>query len=111
METLFSNVRYCHESRWLVINEWVFGATYQQHGDRSKNTCPINFSFICSRSSGASDYIAEWWQVNNKYQLKWIAYHEMNDVTLRDDGTLIKEVDTIHQVLVYCFTHLHPDLD
>lgn len=107
----FSNVRYCHESRWLVINEWVFGATYQQHGDRSKNTCPINFSFICSRSSGVNDYIAEWWQVNNKYQLKWIAYHEASDVTLRDDGTLIKEFDTIHQVLVYCFTHLHPDLN
>jgi len=97
MET-FSNVRYLHESGWLVINEWVF-----------QNTCPNDVSFICSRSSGVNDYIAEWWHINNKYQLKWKAYHE-DDVNVRYDGTLIKEVDTIHQVLLYCFTHLHPDL-
>ena len=107
MET-FTNVRYSHESGWLVINEWVFGAASQSAS--RQNNCPVDVSFICSRSSGVNDYIAEWWHIDNKYQLKWIAYHEMDDVTVRCDGTLIKEVDTIHHVLVYCFTHLHPDL-
>jgi len=38
-------VQYLAESGWLVINEWV----YQP-----------DTSFICSRSSGVNDYIAEW---------------------------------------------------
>jgi hypothetical protein len=109
METL-ANVRYSPESEWLVINEWVFGASPQQHRTSVQNTYPNDTSFICSRSSGASDYIAEWWHINGKYQLKWIAYHEMDDATVRCDGTLITEVDTMHKVLLYCCTHLHPDL-
>ena len=97
METL-TDVRYSPESEWLVINHWVF-----------QNTYPNDVSFICSRSSGVNDYIAEWWYINGKYQLKWKAYHE-SDVDVRCDGTLIKEVDTVHDVLLYCSTHLHPDL-
>ena len=95
MET-FSDIRYYPELERLVINQWVF---YQKEQP--------NPSFICSRSSGVNDYVAEWWYNNNKYQLKWKTYHEY-DVNVCENGTLIKEVDSIYEVLVYCHTHLHP---
>ena len=41
--------------------------------------------------------------------VKWKPYDE--DVDTRTNGTLIKEVNTIHEVLVYCCTHVHPDLE
>ena len=108
METL-SNVRYLPELGCLIINQWVFENTFHKNTD-----------FICSRSSGPYDYVAEWWRVNDKYQLKWKSYNEVewwhmnnknkHDVNVLENGTLIEEVDTIHKVLVYCVTHLHPDI-
>ena len=90
------NGRYLCDN-YLVINEWVF---------EKKN----DIKYICQRSSGASDYIAEWWFINNKYQLKFIAYHESPDFNALEHGTLLCEVDTIYDVLTYCATHLHPEL-
>lgn len=95
METL-KNIRYTPGR--LIINEWVF-----------QNIFPFNTNFICFRSSGPIDYVAEWWYINNTYQLKWKAYHE-TDVNVRNDGTLIKEVDTIQEVFDYCYTHFHPHI-
>ena len=92
------DVKYFPEHEFLVFNQWVFEKKFHQ-----------DISFICCRSSGASDYAAEWWYNNGKYQLKWKAYHE-TDVNIREKGTLKKEVDTIYEVLSYCATHLHPDL-
>lgn len=78
----------------LTLNGWVF---------------PKDSSCICYRSSGPNDYVAEWHQNNDKYELKWKAYHEYN-VNVREKGTLIETVNTIHEILAYCCTHFHPDL-
>lgn len=90
-------VRYVKEVNCLVINAWVFHNTYNDG------------RFICSRSSGALDYIAEWWYIDGKYELKWITYHE-SDVCVQDHGSLIETVETLHDVITYCMTHLHPDM-
>lgn len=102
----FKNVRYLPEFESLVLNEWVFEDRY-----------PEDRRFVCARSSGPSDYVAEWWHIGNTYQLMWVAYHELEangtvngTMHVRDHGTLLRECDTLQEVLVYCFTHLHPEL-
>lgn len=82
---------------YLVVNEWVFHDNYNDS------------RFICARSSGASDYVAEWWYIDGRYKLQFVAYHEQN-VCARDHGTLIKEVGTLHAVIEYCMKHIHPNL-
>lgn len=91
------NGRYFKET--LIINEWVF--------EKREDT-----RFICSRSSGASDYIVEWWLIAGKYKLYFITYSEYQayNYNALGQGTCLCTYDTIQDVLIYCSTHLHPDL-
>lgn len=88
--------RYSASLDVLVINEWVFEA---RRGEPD---------FVCGRSSGPSDYHAEWWFLPsaNKFRLLWVAYHE-SGVTPKADGTVWAEVETYFEVLKYCCTHIH----
>ena len=98
--------------KYSTMNEWVFISNADADPD-----------FICSRSSGASDYIVEWWRFpttsisKEKFKLLFVAYHEINEnkqgriTFVRDNGTVISEVGTFSDVIWYCSTHLHPDLD
>lgn len=89
--------RFNPELGLFVLNEWVFDDRY-----------PDDRRYVCARSSGASDYVAEWWHIDGKYRLLWTTYHEFANA--RDQGTLLREVDTLSDVLLYCSTHVHPDL-
>ena len=100
--------------KYSIINEWVF---------ISDVDVDTSFDFICSRSSGANDYIVEWWRSpllnsfsKEKFKLFFVSYHEAEENKLdkmtfvHDNGTVISEVSTFSDVIWYCSTHLHPDL-
>ena len=91
------NGRYIEQT--LIINEWIFQKR-------------IDSRFICSRISGVSDYIVEWWFINGKYKLYYITYNESENFQYNplNHGTCLCTYDNLNDVLVYCCTHLHPDL-
>ena len=93
-------------SKYAVVNEWVFV---------SDSDAPDEL--ICSRSSGASDYHAEWWRLpTDKFALYYVAYHQLDHEIdqgtcfTRDNGGIAAEANTFADVIWYCATHLHPDL-
>lgn len=94
LETI--QIRFDSELGLFVLNEWVFDDRY-----------PDDRRYVCARSSGPSDYVAEWWHIDDTYRLLWTTYHE--NVNTRDHGTLLCEVVTLKDVLLYCSTHVHPD--
>jgi hypothetical protein len=80
----------------VIINSWYF----------EKRTNP---SVICTRSSGALNYIAEWILIDGKYQLKYLKHNVLDLEYDMTKGCQLLEVDTIHDVIYYCATHNHPD--
>jgi hypothetical protein len=85
---------YVESENFLEIHSWSF----EKRSDSR---------YICSRWSGAHDYIAEWWLLDGKYQLKCICYDESDRFNVLEHGILQHEVDTIQDVLMYCCSRYH----
>ena len=88
----------------LHINSWQFWNNKSSFSNGTNilgDKC--NSEFICDRSSGPSDYHAEWRRYENgKYVLLLSCYGGENALEK------IKEVDTFNEVVIYCATNLHP---
>jgi hypothetical protein len=97
MDPMVKELTAAHGSNLVVINSWYF--------EKRKNP-----SIICTRYSPALDYIAEWILVGGKYTLKYLTCTVFNThlQNVLEHGTILLELDTIHDVLIYCSTHYHP---
>jgi len=102
MDPMVHELTAAYGSNLVVINSWYF--------EKMKD-----HAIICTRYSPAMDYIAEWVLVHGKYTLKYLTGKTFFDMTLNthmnnmlEHGTTLLEVDTIHDVLMYCSTHYHP---
>jgi len=85
---------YTESIQYLEINSWSF--------EKRPDT-----RYICSRLLFVLDYLAEWWLIDGKYQLKCLPYGESNKSHVLEHGILQHELDTIQDVLMYCCSHYH----
>jgi len=86
----------------LHINAWQFWNNKSLFSNGT-NILDDKSEFICDRSSGPSDYHAEWRRYENgKYCLLLSCYGGDNI------PSKIKEVDTFNEVIIYCATNIHP---
>ena len=96
---LDNNVSIC-----VQLNSWHF---WNNKHEFAKNTNQIDdgSEFICDRSSGPSDYHAEWRRYESgKYKLLITSY----DCRESSKIDVIKEVDSIGEVMTYCAMNIHP---
>jgi hypothetical protein len=66
--------------------------------------------FICSRSSGPSDYYAEWryYPQSQTYKLLIAPY---SSITLKENNThIVHSLTTFGDVMIYCSDNAHPHL-
>ena len=85
---------------WNKLSEYTRGLGL---GILDKNT-----EFICDCRSGPHDYHAEWHRYDNgKYKLL-IASHSYLGASEHEQVHVIKEVDSMGELLAYCATNIHP---
>ena len=102
------NVDCCCEQDFgvVILNNWIFHAHHTcleydmlRHNDTA---------FVCSRTSGPSDYHAEWrfYPQESKYKLLVSSY---DSKSVNEGNThVVKELHKIGDVMMYCAQNMHP---
>ena len=88
----------------LHLNAWRFWSKDSRMHSANHST---DGELVCDRSSGPSDYHAEWRRFESGEYKLLVGYFENTDPSL---VRMIKTLNSIGQVMAYCATHMHPDL-
>lgn len=102
------NVRFSEYLGFFLFNQWIFVTSHSTTIPKNGFLISHGSILIASRSSGVSDYYAEWryFPGDNKFKLLVAPYSDCESIH-GGNTHVILQVHTIGDVMEYCQNNIH----